>query len=140
MKNTVIEALLNSPHADGDKLPSVRQLMQYLHTASGTVQSALRELANRGFIYTDPGKGCFWGKRKAVELPPLKPSAQNELSEKFFADVRSGYFSLQGALPSQKELALRYRDYAHAPILKRHSAKRNARTRGQESLLLPEAG
>ena len=109
MKNTVIEALLNSPHADGDKLPSVRQLMQYLHTASGTVQSALRELANRGFIYTDPGKGCFWGKRKAVELPPLKPSAQNELSEKFFADVRSGYFSLQGALPSQKELALRYR-------------------------------
>ena len=108
MKNTVIEALLNSPHSDGDRLPSVRQLMQLLHAASGTVQSALRELSNRGFIYTDPGKGCFWGKRKNIELP-LQPSAQGELQEKFFADVRSGYFSLQSALPSQKELALRYR-------------------------------
>ncbi len=108
MKNTVIEALLNSPHSDGDRLPSVRQLMQLLHAASGTVQSALRELANRGFIYTDPGKGCFWGKRKSIELP-LQPTAQGELQEKFFADVRSGYFSLQSALPSQKELALHYR-------------------------------
>lgn len=43
----------------GDKLPSVRELAQYLSINPNTIQRAYRELEAGGFIQTLPGKGCF---------------------------------------------------------------------------------
>lgn len=108
MKDEIVKALLQSVHADGDRLPSVRDLMKSLDAASATVQRALRELSKHRIIYTVPGKGCFWGTppQKKISLPN---ASRDTLSEKFQADIRAGIFSLQEPLPSQKELASRYR-------------------------------
>ena len=109
MKDAVVEALLMSPHQNGDKLPSVRVLMQKLHAASGTIQSAIRTLKEKGLVYTDPGKGVFWGKRKTIAIAAVAPGPQETFFEKFQSDIRFGYFPLTESLPSQKELAARYR-------------------------------
>ena len=59
----------------GDKLPSVRELATQLSINPNTIQRAYRELEQRGFIQTLPGKGCFvcgvsetpdWGKLDSV--------------------------------------------------------------------------
>ena len=108
MKDEIVKALLQIVHADGDRLPSVRELMKSLDAASATVQRALRELSKHRIIYTVPGKGCFWGAPKKKTIP-LQSRPRDALSEKFLADIRAGVFSVQDALPSQKELSLRYR-------------------------------
>ncbi len=108
MKDEIVKALLQIVHADGDRLPSVRELMKSLDAASATVQRALRELSKNRIIYTVPGKGCFWGSPQKKTIP-LQSRPREALSEKFLADIRAGVFSVQDALPSQKELSLRYR-------------------------------
>ncbi len=108
MKDEIVKALLQSVHADGDRLPSVRALMKSLNAASVTVQRALHELSTHRIIHTVPGKGCFWGTPTAKILP-VQNTRNDSLSEKFQADIRAGIFSLQEPLPSQKELASRYR-------------------------------
>ncbi len=108
MKDEIVKALLQGVHADGDRLPSVRELMKSLNAASATVQRALRELSKHRLIHTVPGKGSFWGTRKTRALP-IQSAPRDALSEKFLADIRAGVFSVQEALPSQKELSLRYR-------------------------------
>lgn len=108
MKDEIVKALLQSVHADGDRLPSVRDLMKSLDAASATVQRALHELSKHQFIYTVPGKGCFWGTPPQKTIP-LPRALQDSLSEEFQADLRAGVFSFQEQLPSQKELATRYR-------------------------------
>lgn len=107
MKEEIVEAILAMPHRDGDRLPSVRRLMADLQAASATVQRALHELVRRGKIYAEPGKGCFWGAKRILKVTAKE--TPDDLDEKFQADIRSGFFSLNGPLPSQKELASRYR-------------------------------
>lgn len=81
MKDEIVKALLQSVHADGDRLPSVRDLMKSLDAASATVQRALRELSKHRIIYTVPGKGCFGErlrKRKSpCRTPPGTPFRKN---------------------------------------------------------------
>lgn len=108
MKEEIVKALLQSVHADGDKLPPVRHLMKAMNAASATVQRALHELSSHKLIYTIPGKGCFWGTPPSRTVS-LQNIPQDSLSQKFQSDIRSGIFSLQEPLPSQKELAARYR-------------------------------
>lgn len=45
--------------ADGDKLPSVRELASELAINPNTIQRAYRELEADGWIATVSGKGCF---------------------------------------------------------------------------------
>ena len=45
--------------ANGDKLPSVRELAASLTINPNTIQRAYRELEMEGWIATVPGKGCF---------------------------------------------------------------------------------
>lgn len=108
MKDEIVKALLQSVHADGDRLPSVRTLMKSLNAASATVQRALHELSKHRIIHTVPGKGCFWGASTNKALS-LQNTRNDSLSEKFQADIRAGIFSFQDPLPSQKELSSRYR-------------------------------
>ena len=59
--------------AEGDKLPSVRELASALAINPNTIQRAYRELEAEGWIASVSGKGSFvCGKEKAVpELAPL---------------------------------------------------------------------
>lgn len=43
----------------GDRLPSVRELAQLLAINPNTIQRAYRELEQKNWIATVPGKGCF---------------------------------------------------------------------------------
>ena len=45
--------------AEGDRLPSVRELATQLTINPNTIQRAYRELEAQGWIATVPGKGCF---------------------------------------------------------------------------------
>ena len=58
--------------AEGDRLPSVRELATQLTINPNTIQRAYRELETGGWIATVPGKGCFvCGAPAQAEQPPL---------------------------------------------------------------------
>ena len=56
--------ILSGAIAEGEKLPSVRELAARLAINPNTIQRAYRELEQAGFLYSVPGKGSFAGKRK----------------------------------------------------------------------------
>ena len=108
MKDEIVKSLLEMPHQDGDRLPSIRILMQTMRAASGTVQNAIALLKAQGLVYSDPGRGTFWGQRQRVKIEVPNPDGRQTLWEKFQSDLRSGVFSSNMPLPSKKELADRY--------------------------------
>jgi len=64
LRNQILSGIL----ADGDKLPSVRELAGSLAINPNTIQRAYRELELGGWIATVPGKGCFvTGKAGAAQ-------------------------------------------------------------------------
>lgn len=70
--------------AEGDKLPSVRELAGELTINPNTIQRAYRELESEGFIVTVPGKGCFvcalpQNSTRQQELLGIFDSAAKEL-------------------------------------------------------------
>lgn len=109
MKNRIKQLLLNIPHKDGDRLPSIRDIIKNYETSSGTVQSALKELAKEGIIFKIHGKGCFWGKeRPAQNVPMVRETVAERLSKAFDQDFERGILKPSKPLPQSKELALRY--------------------------------
>ena len=59
--------ILSGAIAEGEKLPSVRELAGQLAINPNTIQRAYRELEQAGFIYSVPGKGSFAGKLSGVD-------------------------------------------------------------------------
>lgn len=59
IKNRIISGLL----AQGDALPSMRQLAQELRISVITTKRAYEELERDGFIETFPGKGSFVARK-----------------------------------------------------------------------------
>lgn len=109
VKNRIIQALLNSDHKEGDRLPSVRSIMKAYGVSSGTVQTALKQLADDSLICKIQGKGCFWGNVPMVNATPeVRRSTMEKLDEKFSRDLERGNLKLMAPLPQSKELALRY--------------------------------
>ena len=53
--------------AEGDKLPSVRELAGELTINPNTIQRAYRELEHEGFIYSMTGKGSFVSPLEEVD-------------------------------------------------------------------------
>ena len=71
---------LSGAIAEGERLPSVRELASQLAINPNTIQRAYRELEQAGFIYSVPGKGSFAGKLSGVD-----ESRRRELREKLTA-------------------------------------------------------
>ena len=59
--------ILSGAIAEGERLPSVRELASQLAINPNTIQRAYRELEQAGFIYSVPGKGSFAGKLSGVD-------------------------------------------------------------------------
>ena len=59
--------ILSGGIAEGERLPSVRELASQLAINPNTIQRAYRELEQAGFIYSVPGKGSFAGGLQAVD-------------------------------------------------------------------------
>ena len=72
--------VLSGVIAEGEKLPSVRELAAQLAINPNTIQRAYRELEQAGFIYSVPGKGSFAGKLSGVD-----EGRRRELREKLVA-------------------------------------------------------
>lgn len=109
MRKNIVQSLLNSPHKDGDRLPSVRALMVSFAASSATVQAALKELEKEKHIYCVQGKGNFWGiEPEKVVLPTARESVEERLERLFKEDFEKGFISPQKPLPLVKELQLRY--------------------------------
>jgi GntR family transcriptional regulator len=72
--------ILSGALPEGEKLPSVRELAGQLAINPNTIQRAYRELEQKGFIYSIPGKGSFAGKLSGVD-----ESRRRELKEKLLA-------------------------------------------------------
>lgn len=61
----------------GDSLPSVRNLSVNLSVNPNTIQKAYTDLANRGIVFSVPGKGCFVS---AGALDIIKSAKRNQIS------------------------------------------------------------
>ena len=59
IKDQFRKLILTGGIAQGEKLPSVRELATQLAINPNTIQRAYRELEITGVIQTLPGKGCF---------------------------------------------------------------------------------
>ncbi len=109
VKKRIIQALLDSPHKQGDRLPSVRSIIKAFDASSGTVQAALRDLAQGKLICKIQGKGCFWGSEPPMSnSPQIRQTITEKLSDNFDSDFERGYLKATQALPQGKELAARY--------------------------------
>ena len=93
IKNRIISGLL----AQGDALPSMRQLAQELRIRVITTQRAYEELERDGFIETFPGKGSFVA-RKNMEF------IREEQLKKMEGLLQQAVELAQGSGISQEEL------------------------------------
>ena len=72
------DQILSGVLANGDKLPSVRELALQLAINPNTIQRAYRELEMAGWIATVSGKGCF-----VCGMPGGSAAEQAELLAQF---------------------------------------------------------
>jgi GntR family transcriptional regulator len=75
VKDSLRQLVLSGALAEGEKLPSVRELAMSLSINPNTIQRAYRELEQEGCIVSVPGKGSFaapGGGAKAARLAELK--------------------------------------------------------------------
>jgi LacI family transcriptional regulator len=75
------------------KFQSVRELRREFNISQATVDKAMYELENEGFIYKEPGRGTFVADRSASEIAPkgaialIIPQINNS---SFFSDIAQG--------------------------------------------------
>ena len=67
IKDNLRKLILSGAIAEGEKLPSVRELAGDLAINPNTIMRAYRELEAEGYVYTVQGKGCFAGKLSQVD-------------------------------------------------------------------------
>ena len=67
IKDNLRRLILSGAIAEGEKLPSVRELAGELAINPNTIMRAYRELEAEGYVYTIQGKGCFAGKLSQVD-------------------------------------------------------------------------
>ncbi len=68
LKDKLRKMILSGAIAEGEKLPSVRELAGELAINPNTIMRAYRELESEGYVYTIQGKGCFAGKLSQVDI------------------------------------------------------------------------
>ena len=62
------ELIMTDVLAEGDRLPSVRELSRQLTINPNTVQKAFKELDREGYIYTVSGKGTFVSPKSEIRI------------------------------------------------------------------------
>lgn len=80
LKDSLKKQILSGVLAEGEKLPSVRELSAQLAVNPNTIQRAYRELESEGYICSVPGKGSFAGA-----LPHAVSAQQEALKQQFLS-------------------------------------------------------
>ncbi|WP_342527428.1 PLP-dependent aminotransferase family protein [Chryseomicrobium sp. FSL W7-1435] len=73
------EAILTGQLAEGEKLPSKRQLADYLSISQTTIETTYHQLVDEGYVLALPRKGYF--VQNSTELIRSEPIAQNTQQE-----------------------------------------------------------
>ena len=79
LRSLIISGVL----ADGEKLPSVRELAAQLAINPNTIQRAYRELEQEGYLCSVPGKGSFAAGHAGIDT-----QRRDELLRRFDETVR----------------------------------------------------
>ena len=82
IKTQLRKLILSGAIAEGEKLPSVRELAAELMINPNTIMRAYRELESEGYVYTVQGKGCF-----AEKLSQVDTGRRDQLLETFRSTV-----------------------------------------------------
>ena len=82
LKPNYANSFLSGAIAEGEKLPSVRELAAELMINPNTIMRAYRELEAEGYVYTIQGKGCF-----AEKLSRVDTGRRDQLLETFRSTV-----------------------------------------------------
>ena len=78
------ELIMTDVLAEGDRLPSVRELSRQLTINPNTVQKAFKELDREGYIYTVAGKGTFVSPKEEIRIDQTRiRQALDHLSDAF---------------------------------------------------------
>ena len=78
------ELIMTDVLAEGDRLPSVRELSRQLTINPNTVQKAFKALDREGYIYTVSGKGTFVSPKSEIRIDQSRiDQALDQLSEAF---------------------------------------------------------
>ena len=67
LKEKLRRMILSGAIAEGEKLPSVRELASQLTINPNTIARAYRELESEGFVYSISGRGSFVGSLNGVD-------------------------------------------------------------------------
>ena len=67
VKDQFRKLILSGAIAEGERLPSVRELAGELAINPNTIMRVYRELEAEGYVYTVQGKGCFAEKLSRVD-------------------------------------------------------------------------
>ena len=66
IKDAIRRLIFSGAMAEGEKLPSVRELASELSINPNTIQRAYRELEAEGCVHSIPGKGSFVRKTDSI--------------------------------------------------------------------------
>ena len=95
IKEGLCRLILTGVLAEGERLPSVRELAGKLAINPNTIQRAYREMESEGFIYSMTGKGSF--------VAPLQEVDQGRREAKM-AEFRSAALELMQLGTTRQEL------------------------------------
>lgn len=108
-----LQALIDHPWRDGQRLPGHRELCRTLRVARNTLAGAIDNLLGQGLLVTDHGRGTWVRKprrhdshQNRTTLAPLSTRAQKVLANAGASHIQSGAF-----MPGVP-------DIAHFPIAK----------------------
>ena len=107
------ELIMTGRLAQGEKLPSVRELSKTITVNPNTVQKAYRELERQGYVYTTSGVGTFVADRDEIradarELEAAK-AAFDELGVKKLPKIKEMSIEYAEVLAAKKQTYAEYR-------------------------------
>jgi GntR family transcriptional regulator len=68
IKEQILDAVASGVLAEGDPLPSERELVEHLNVSRMTIRRALNDLVTSGQLHTRPGKGTYVRTAKVQQL------------------------------------------------------------------------
>ncbi len=68
LEQAILKAIEDGSYQAGDQLPPDLEVVSDTRFSLGTVQSAMRNLARKGVIVRDHGRGTFVSKKRTIEL------------------------------------------------------------------------
>lgn len=90
IKDCYRKRIVSGAMTPNEKLPSVRQLAITLSINPNTIQRAINELENEGYVYSVPGKGSFVSpeiRQDAEKINNLKDKLKETANELYFLGV-----------------------------------------------------